>query len=462
VSLVAPPILVPHYVKGETVVGDAQQYRARDGSAAFATPALELDSLVWPRAEPGPAFDVSVEEAIDVLDELGRRLAFDDNEHVRRALELTALVNPFERGVLEAYYRGLPLLFRRERLEFEAEQSFGASAGWRVVRDRDGGTFAVRPFPARLVHVMPGNTPAGAAISIVRAALTRGVHLLKLPSNDLFSAPAILQTLCDIDPGHPLARSFSAVYWRGGDDAVESYVYRSQFFDKIVAWGGGAAIRNVVKYLGPGLELVAFDPKTSVSMIGNEAFGGAPLDEVAARAAADVGNQQGCTNSRVHFVEGTRAQVDAYCEALSCALRVERPTVGAGIPTPPELRDELDVLRDLSGYGVWGRFDGSGLIVRSDEPLGVDLTARTVNVVPVAALEDAVRWINVATQTVGVFPPARKRELRDRVAGAGAQRLVPLGSAVLHESGNLGRPHDAMYPLHRLVRWILDEDAGGE
>jgi hypothetical protein len=37
-------------------------------------------------------------------------------------------------------------------------------------------------------------------VSIVRGALTKGVHLLKLPSNDLFSATAILRAMAAVAP----------------------------------------------------------------------------------------------------------------------------------------------------------------------------------------------------------------------------------------------------------------------
>ena len=54
--------------------------------------------------------------------------------------------------------------------------------------------------------------------------------------------------------------------------AIERTIFRPQYFDKIVAWGGGEAITNVIKYLGPGIQLISFDPKSSISMIGREAF----------------------------------------------------------------------------------------------------------------------------------------------------------------------------------------------
>lgn len=105
-------------------------------------------------------------------------------------------------------------------------------------------------------------------------------------------------------------------------------------------------------------------------------------------------------------------------------------------------------------YRVWGSYDGSGLVIRSAEPIDLHPTGKMVNVVAVAALGDAVRFADVATQTVGVYPASRKSEVRDALASAGVQRIVPLGSA-----GQLppGFPHDGFYPLHRFVRWINDE-----
>ena len=125
----------------------------------------------------------------------------------------------------------------------------------------------------------------------------------------------------------------SAVYWRGGDERVERTLYRPQYFDKIVAWGGGDAINNVIKYLGPGLQLVSFDPKTSISMIGREAF---ESDETwsrrrrdARRATSRVFNQEACLASRFVFVEGDRDQ--ASTGSAQQLQRAPRPSTG----TPP-------------------------------------------------------------------------------------------------------------------------------
>jgi hypothetical protein len=448
---------VCHVVKGMTITGTEQSH------GRFATPAQNLDELVWPRREPGPAFDTPLSEIIDVMAALGDRLTRDPDGLLAEALEHGARTSPLPREVLERSFAGLGRVFDRRSMAFQVQEELGGADvldGWREVLDAPSGRqHRIRAFPPRLIHVIAGNAPGVAAMTVMRGALTKGVHLIKLPSNDLYSATAILRTLAAVAPNHPVTRSFSAAYWRGGDAAVEGVLFRPQFFDKLVAWGGEGTIRSAKEYVGPGFELVAFDPKTSISLIGREAFeSDAALADVADRAAADatIMNQQACASSRVQYVEGTAEQVDRYCALLQRRLGVERPTASAvGNPLPSPLRDEIDGLRDMQPhYRVWGGYEGRGLVIRSEEPVEFHPDGRVVNVVPVPSLAAAVAQANVATQTVGVWPPKRKADLRDELAAAGVQRVVVLGHAVAFEAG---LSHDGFYPLHRFVRWVNDE-----
>jgi hypothetical protein len=294
-------------------------------------------------------------------------------------------------------------------------------------------------------------------MSIVRGALSKGIHLFKPAANDLLTAQAILQTMIDIDPDHPTLRSMSVAYWRGGDAKVESVLFRPQYFDKLVAWGSEASIRNALSYAGPGLEVITYDPKVSISLVGAEAFAdAATLAEVASRAAADVAlmNQDGCACSRFQFVEGDRVAADQYCELLSVELGHDRPRGdGTATPTPVDIREEIDSLRHLDpDFRVWGDFGGRGVVIRSDEPIDFAPAGKTVNVVPVERLADALEWVTVATQTVGVYPTTRIDELRDALASAGVQRVVNLGAS--GGGTERGLPHDGHFPMQRLMRWI--------
>jgi hypothetical protein len=461
-ALIAPaPVPVCHVIKGKLVTATDHVYGR--GPTRFATPSLDLDSLVWSRQEPGPAFDTPLSEIMDLLTSVGQWLTADPNGLVAEALEHASHTSSLPYPVLKRSYETLGRAFERNSMEFQVRNELGGEEvldGWKEVHDAPSGRkHRIRAFPPRLIHIMAGNAPGVAAQSVVRGALTKGVHLLKIPSNELFAGTTILRALAAVAPDHPVTRSFSAVYWRGGDDAVESTLFRPQFFDKLVAWGGESSLRSAKKYIGPGFELVAFDPKTSISMIGREAFdSAATLAEAADRGATDATlvEQQACSSSRFQFVEGTTQQVDRYCALLRERMGVERIFATAeGRPLSENLREEIDGLRGMEDfYRVWGGYEGPGVVIRSEDPVEFHPDGRVVNVVPVTSLADAVRFANVATQTVGVYPSSRKAGLRDALAAAGVQRVVELGGAGGVETG---LPHDGFFPLQRLVRWVSDE-----
>jgi hypothetical protein len=457
-------IPVPHFVRGKLIWGDDCEYLSRDFGVPFVTPRIEFNDLIPSRSEPGPAFDVPTNEIIDFLVEVASRLDLEKNPYLQESLEMTVRVSALPRRIIENTFRRPGPFLTRQALEYRLERVFGGTDvldGWVEHTDYDGRVSRIRAFPPRLVHVLAGNSPSAAMTSIADAALIKAVNVFKMPSADPFTTVAVLRTMADVDPDHPVVRSMSAVYWRGGDASVEGVVYRSQYFDKLVAWGGGDAINNVIKYTGPGFHLVSFDPKVSMSIIGREAFeSDEVLGAVAELAASDatVFNQDACVASRHVCVEGSIEQVDRFCELLCQRLAVEREFASAQGPKPPaEVREAVEGMRWLEpDFRVWGAFDGSGLVVRSPEPVDFHPTHKTVNVIPVSSVLDAAQFATVATQTVGVYPSARKRDLRNRLASAGVQRVVRLGSAL---TGSAGNPHDGMFPLHRLVTWVVDDDA---
>jgi hypothetical protein len=446
---------VGHFIKGRLRDDYALEYNG------FRTPPLDLDELVWDRSEPGPAFDTPSSEIIDFLVEVGRHLSLDDNELLYDAMKNSQAVSSLTPRIVEENYRHLGGMFDRDILEFQIEQELGSRSlidGWDVVTDRNGREHRIRAFPPRLVHVVAGNSPGTSVITIVRGALSKGVHLIKMASNDLFTATAVLRTMATIDPGHPTTKSFSAVYWRGGDTAVEDRIFRSQYFDKLAAWGGESAITNAAKYIGPGFELVSFDPKISISLVGREAW----LDDVAMKestegAALDINlnNQEACAASRFIYIEGTIDEVRPWCERLATELGIDR-VLGDGrdVPVPRTVREEVDALRHLEPfYAVLGDFS-TGVVVLSEAPVDFHPQGKVANVVVTPSLEEALENVTVATQSIGIYPTSRVSELRDALASRGMQRVTRLGEVASKASGI---PHDGFYPLHRFVRWIVDD-----
>ena len=455
-------VSAPFFVRGELLESNDVIQRSRDLGVSFATPSIPFDRLVAPRTEVPPLLNVPLSEIIDFLVLTGEKIRDPKNEFMAECIDRMCSTHVLPREVVGAQAMHAAAYLDRRRLMAEVEQNFPDPRvldAWVPKADFTGRKSFVRAFAPRLIHVLPGNSPGVAVKSIAQGAMVKAINLFKMSSSDPFTMVAILRIMAEIDPGHPIVRSMSAAYWRGGDDAVERVLYRPQFFDKIVAWGGGDAINNVVKYIGPGFQLVSFDPKTSISMVGREALADdAVLDLVADLTSMDVMtlNQEACVASRYQFVEGTQAEVDRFCAALHKHIARRAAESGDVRPMAMDMKEEIESLMMMDDeYGVWGKTDGKGLVIRSEEPVDFHPINKTANVVRVDSLDDAVKWVNVATQTVGFYPFEQMPVYRDRLAAGGAQRVVHLGEA---GPATIGNPHDAMYPLHRFVHWMVHED----
>ena len=457
-----PIVSAPFFLRGELVEGHDVTHRSRDLGVTFATPKIDLNKAVHPRTEVPPLLNVPLAEIIDFLVETGQRMLSSDNPYMQECFDRMASTHILPRSVVENTAKHAVAYLDKRILMAEVEQNFPdpkALDGWVPKQDFTGRKSFVRAFAPRLIHVLPGNSPGVAVKSVAQGAMVKAVNLFKMSSADPFTMVALLRTMAAVDPNHPIVKSMSAVYWRGGDDATERVLYRPQYFDKIVAWGGGDAINNVIKYLGPGFQLVSFDPKTSISMVGQEAFASEEtLDLTADLASADVMtlNQEACVASRFLYVEGDQANVDRFCAKLHKRIAERAAASGDVRPLDMDLREQIETLTMMDDdYGVWGKPDGKGVVIRSDEPVDFHPINKTANVVRVDRLDDAVKWVNVATQTIGFYPFDRMADYRDRLASGGAQRIVHLGEA---GPSTIGNPHDAMYPLHRFVHWMAHED----
>ncbi|MCX7863841.1 MAG: long-chain-fatty-acyl-CoA reductase, partial [Novosphingobium sp.] len=125
-----------------------------------------------------------------------------------------------------------------------------------------------------------------------------------------------------------------------------------------------------------------------------------------------------------------------------------------------ELRASIEGLRATPDfYEIIGGRDDEGAIIVSRIDDVVDfypsLSGRVANLVPIDEISDAFRFVNAYTQTVGIYPESLKLRLRDELPLFGAQRLVSLGYAM---TSNPALPQDAIEPVRRMVKWIVDED----
>lgn len=467
-------ITIPLIIRGEIIEDDLVDYPPRGQGPLIRSIDVKRHLRKLVMRDPGALRDLyalSLDEIIDFFGKLAPLLDRHTNPHIAAALKNSEKTSSYSPAMLASIFDSMPGVLSREYISLYIDKAIGRDVleGW-VDHHLPDRVTSVRAFGARAAHIIAGNSPAIALLTFILNGISRSDAIIKVPSNDPFFAPAVARTMIDMAPDHPITRHVSVAYWRGGDAAVEKPLYDPANLEKIVAWGGFASMGSIREYLGPGLDLVALDPKLSASILGREAFADdARMREIAMRLATDIGafNQAGCVNARVIYIE-TGTDDDGieianlfgqYVFEAMMALPPEKSSIHPAFD--PVLKNELSGLRYSDDFRIFGGKHAEGAVIVSQEDEPVDfadrLDCRVANLVPINSIDEAVAKITIYTQTIGVYPDSLKARIREECALRGGQRLTSLGNAT---SGNFIGPHDGIEPLRRMVRWAKDETMG--
>jgi hypothetical protein len=471
-------IVAPAVIRGEVITDNLVSFGGRGGEMEFLSP--DPDSIIGrlPLRNPGQMkrlYTLTIDEIIDYLVELGSQLDLSKNEFMQEALELSYDATELTPSILRWQYSLIQDYLSRDMVRGFIDVPIGIPfvEGWQQTVLADGRVASIRAMGSRCLHITAGNSPMTAIITMARNALTRSDAIVKSPSNDPFTAGAVARTMVAMAPDHPLTQHFSVAYWKGGTVEFEERLYQPKYIEKIIAWGGFASVRHVTRYIQPGLELISLDPKRSATIIGRETFADeATIRDAALRAATDIGasNQTGCSSARVILVEsGTDDEGVALLTRFGQMIYQAMLDLPGNLSNKPkqfdaELRADIQGLRATPDfYEVIGGKDDEGAIIVSKLDDVVDfyprLSGRVANLVPIDDIADAGRFVNAYTQTVGVYPETLKAKLRDELPLFGAQRFVTLGYAM---TSNPALPQDAIEPVRRMVKWIVDESCPAE
>lgn len=470
--------IAPMIIRGEVITDNLIEVGGRGGDLTFLTPDAHkyIDRL--PLGNPvklGNLYQLSFDDILDYACALGENLAFNKNLYLQEACELSYLTAPTTPTIVRGTYMGLQNMLSRGFITEMVESTVGLKylEGWVPQTLLDGTELEVRCFGARTLHIVAGNAVSLSLWTIIRNMVLRSDAIIKAPSNDPFTALAIARTMVDMAPDHPLTKHLSVAYWKGGDQALEQRLYQPQNLEKIVAWGGYAAMKHVTQYIQPGLELISLDPKRSASIIGKGAFANeTSMRDAAVRLASDIGaiNQKGCVCARTVYVQsGTDEDGLARLNTFGRYVYDAMMNLPNTLSTAPKsydknLKAHVDALRlDDEWYQVIGGQDGEGAIICSQIPepvsFSTQLDDRTANLVPVDDLSEMLDAVDAYTQTVGVYPESIKDELKDVLPLYGAQRIVSLGYAAAMK---FAAPQDAIEPLRRMGKWISNQIASPE
>jgi hypothetical protein len=476
------PAKAPLVIRGKIIDDCAVEFGGRRDGLSFYAPDASVyvkDFTLSSPSKMADLYDLSFDDIVDYLVELGERLPLSKNGYIQEAFEVSCQTSGMTAPMLRRAYEHMPeAFFNREELKNVIRRSIGIEylEGWVEQPPGFMPNYAAtcRAFGSRCVHIIAGNSPMIGYMTVIRNALTRSDCIIKAPSNDPLTAIAIARTMVEMAPDHPVTKHVVAAYWKGGDETIEEAIYDPRKIEKIIAWGGFASIKHLTQYLQPGIDLITQDPKLSGTIIGKEAFKDeATMRHVARRLALDIGggNQEGCVAARVIYVEsGTDPDGVERLNQLGKLTFDVLQSLPESVSTPhpafsAELKEEIDGLRVMDEeFRIYGGRTNEGAIIVSQEDEPVDfsrlLACRVANLVPVDDVETAVKSVNAYTQTIGIYPEALKLRLRDRVAYQGGQRLVSLGGAGTGQHSF--ERQDAIESVRRMVKWVMDETCDGE
>jgi hypothetical protein len=472
-SRTMPQYHVPLIIRGRIIDDVDVEFGGRHGSAQFTTPDVTRHLAELPLGTPSSLselYALSFDDILDYMAELHLRMAFGQNSHLQEAFELARGTSGLTEPLLRRTYQLMRDCFEPGFVREFADSSIGIPylEGWVTKRMGNGAKVSIRAIGARAVHVVAGNSPLVSSMTVMRNAVLRSDAIIKTPSNDPLTAAACARTMIEMAPDHPLTRHLSVAYWKGGDANVEDVLYQPKNIEKIIAWGGFASITHIAKYIQPGIDLITLDPKLSSTIIGKAGFATPEaMADAAERMAIDIGsnNQEACLNARVAYIQtGTDADGLAKANLFGRMVYDALQALPAALSTPvarvdTQLAEEIQSLAVTSDEHkiIGGGRNGAIIVSQTSEPVDFAriLANRVGNLVPVDDLEIPVRSVTAYTQTIGIYPDALKRELRDRLAFHGAQRFVSLGYAARMSYAG---PHDGIEPLRRMCKWIIEEE----
>lgn len=442
---------LPFVIAGKNIAavpGEEQLVEAPGGVVAM--PGIGLLDDILPLSENLLA-DVSTQDIISFLHRVGKM--WESDEYIRRRIYIKQMCEftgyseqmaTAEADLIAATLRGGARLW----------DTLQAELGDRAILDQwvRREDCEVRALPKGLVvHVLAGNVPIAAVLSVLRSLLTRNQTIVKVASGDPVTATQLALSFLDLDAQHPVSRSLHTLYWPNNSRAGASIVEHA---DGVCVWGGADAVAWAHRHARPGVDVVTFGPKRSFSVIRADA--GDDIKTAARLVAHDISmyDQQACFSTQHVFVLG---DCTAFAAALADALEHSRKII------PPPLRniDQAAAVRltrshhEFFGAAIACAEDGAWqVIVASPEHVHRHPGARTALLHPIENFDDVYAAVDKSVQTVAAHPWSMLQPHRDRLAKLGVSRLVEAG---LSGTFRLGASHDGFYPLARLVRFVSIE-----
>lgn len=303
----------------------------------------------------------------------------------------------------------------------------------------------------KILHVMVGNVPIASVFTVIRGILSKNINIAKLPSRDLVTCLFFALSFFDVDPMHPITKATNVIYWTGGDEKIENEIFSMS--DVVCVWGGNEAVSRIKPKVPYGAEYIEFGPKRSLSII--DLSKEQDIDKTACRMACEMSmyNQEACFCPLELYVKGGLKK--DFLNSLVKWLTINSKRWPKGW-----VKDDINAHILITKLSE--QFKGNRVIAGDNNEWTIVISklpkeniehplSRTLFIYEIDEIEDVIPYISRNNQSIGVFPWNISQKYGHDLLSAGADRMCELGT---HAIFRTGFPHDSIYPLARMVRWL--------
>jgi hypothetical protein len=359
----------------------------------------------------------------------------------------------------------LRMWLRRGTLEPIVVRELGANSldsGW-----TDNGRARLRAFPLGIVgHWPAGNVEIQPILSMTCALLGGNAALVRIPRGLVELTTILIDKLAQSDPGERLTRRiFMAAFDHERRDLHEAM---ARNVDGAMIWGGQESVLQVRSLPFPHwARIQVFGPRISVSAMDAAAWSDpAEQDSWCLRMARDVWqfDQQACSSPQVLYLENkTGRSTSQFCSALQRAFEAEnkahpRQAISGTLTSSISRARAAWLLDDTSHKAAFPIGPDWTLLFGSGSDIPQPIQGRTLTVLEVDDLMDAVRKLdgNVQTLGLGMADSEREKEVASLAGQKGVDRIVKLGR--MHTFVPPWDGADLIRPMVRMVRHVSSVD----
>ncbi|MCX6814377.1 MAG: hypothetical protein NTY20_01870 [Candidatus Aenigmarchaeota archaeon] len=443
---------VPFVICGEQKTGEHQvlEFGPKEKRTKICLPEItDSDIQKMSKGETEAMHELSIDEIINFYSKVGKLWGSITYEKREELVDLTCAVTGYSKEMVELGMKQICWMLTKEYLEATVQSDLGDKRLLDEWITRAESSVHCQPR-GKMLHILAGNVPSVAIMSILRGSLTKNVNIIKMSNRDLITPSYFVQAFYDIDPEHPITKSTSVLYWPHTNQEIFNKII--SFVNAVSVWGGHDTIQETRRSTPQGVELLEFGPRRGIHFVGKEAFH--ELEKATINAAHDLTlfDQECCFSPQMTFVEG---DVEKYAESLARSLEEENARLPKGYADPK-------FHANITNARMYSRFRGHKvhssaktewtiIVAQTMDDLPTHPLGRTIFVIPVKDLTESLNYIGPETQVVAIEPYSRAVDLREALTLRGVDRVTQLGKMGYFA---VGSPHEGMYPLSRMVRWV--------